>query len=111
MNDNDIISVIHGDEEFRFLTLTEVCRATRIEEGFIIECVELGVAPVSGDESLAWRFSTTAIMRLQKAWRLHRDLELQVDSLALVLDLLDERDRLQQQIAELQARLGRWELR
>lgn len=112
MNDNDIISAIHDDnEELTFSTLADVCRRTRLEEHFIIECVEHGIAHVSGDASGSWRFSVIAILRLQKAWRLHRDLELQVSSLPLVLDLLEERDQLRQQLDELRARLGHWELR
>lgn len=112
MSDNHIISIFHDDgDEFTYSTLGEVCRRTRINEAFIVECVEHGVAPVAGTDSPAWRFSVMSILRLQKAWRLHRDLELQVSSLALVLDLLDERDQLQQQLDELRARLGHWELR
>jgi chaperone modulatory protein CbpM len=112
MNDNDIFSAIHDDTaELTFATLADVCRRTRLAEPFIIECVEHGVAHVSGDASTSWRFSVISILRLQKAWRLHRDLELQVSSLPLVLDLLDERDQLRQQLDELRARLGHWELR
>ncbi|HEY0963735.1 MAG TPA: chaperone modulator CbpM [Pseudomonadales bacterium] len=112
MSDNGIISILHDDnDEFTFATLADVCRRTRLEEHFIIECVEQGVAHVSGDQSISWRFSVMSILRLQKAWRLHRDLELQVSSLPLVLDLLEERDQLRQQLDELRARLGHWELR
>lgn len=111
MSDNDIISEIHDDnDEFSFATLADVCRRTQLAESFIVECVEHGVAHVSGDAA-SWRFSVISILRLQKAWRLHRDLELQVSSLPLVLDLLEERDQLRQQLDELRARLGHWELR
>lgn len=109
---DEIISVIHDDnDEFTFCTLADVCHRTRLTEHFIIECVEHGVAPVAGNESMSWRFSVMSILRLQKAWRLHRDLELHVSSLPIVLDLLEERDQLQQQLNELRARLGQWEPR
>ncbi|MDY6982027.1 MAG: chaperone modulator CbpM [Pseudomonadota bacterium] len=109
---NDILSVILDDsDEVTFATLADVCRRTRLEEHFIIECVEHGIAHVAGDAHSSWRFSVISILRLQKAWRLHRDLELQVSSLPLVLDLLEERDQLRQQLDELRARLGHWELR
>lgn len=105
MSDN----LIHSDAVVAFCNLDDLCRRTRLDERFVVECVEYGVAPVAGKEVLDWRFSMTAILRLQKAWRLHRDLELQISSLALVLDLLEERDQLLQEIAELRGRLGHWE--
>lgn len=101
--------IVHADDALVFCSLADLCARTRLDESFVVECVEHGVAHVGGQEVLAWRFSMTAILRLQKAWRLHRDLELQVSSLALVLDLLEERDQLQQEIEDLRARLGRWE--
>jgi chaperone modulatory protein CbpM len=107
---NDNIIHIHADDALAFCSLEDLCRRTRLDEGFVIECVEHGVAHVAGGEIVAWRFSITAILRLQKAWRLHRDLELQVGSLALVLDLLEERDQLLQEIADLRGRLGQWEV-
>ncbi len=105
MSDN----IIHSDDALAFCNLDDVCQRTRLEEHFVIACVEHGVAQVAGQEVVAWRFSMTSILRLQKAWRLHRDLELQVSSLALVLDLLEERDQLLQEISELRGRLGHWE--
>jgi chaperone modulatory protein CbpM len=105
MSDN----IIHSDDALAFCNLDDLCRRTRLDEAFVIECVEHGVAPVSGQEVVAWRFSMTAILRLQKAWRLHRDLELQVSGLALVLDLLEERDQLLQEIEDLRRRLAHWE--
>lgn len=100
---------IHADEALGFCSLEDLLLRTHLDERFVIECVEHGVAHASGHEAVAWRFSMTAILRLQKAWRLHRDLELQINSLALVLDLLEERDQLQQEIADLRYRLSHWE--
>jgi chaperone modulatory protein CbpM len=101
--------LIHTDDVLAFCSLDDLCRRTRLDERFVVECVEHGIAHVAGQEVLAWRFSTTAMLRLQKAWRLHRDLELHVSHLALVLDLLEERDQLQQEIEDLRRRLGHWE--
>jgi chaperone modulatory protein CbpM len=101
--------LVHTDDVLAFCSLDDLCRRTRLDERFVVECVEHGVAHVAGQEALAWRFSMTAILRLQKAWRLHRDLELQVSNLALVLDLLEERDQLLQEIADLRGRLAHWE--
>jgi chaperone modulatory protein CbpM len=101
--------LIHTDDALAFCSLDDLCRRTRLDEGFVVECVEHGVAHVAGQEVLAWRFSMTAILRLQKAWRLHRDLDLHVSNLPLVLDLLEERDQLLQEIEDLRLRLRHWE--
>ena len=103
-------NLIHADDTLAFCSLEDLCLRTHLDERFVIECVEHGVAHVAGQEVVAWRFSMTSILRLQKAWRLHRDLELQVHNLALVLDLLEERDQLLQELEHLRGRLGRWEL-
>jgi chaperone modulatory protein CbpM len=103
--------IISTDDALAFCSLDDLCTRTRLDQHFVIECVEHGVAPVAGESLVAWRFSMTAILRLQKAWRLHRDLELQISNLALVLDLLEERDELLQQLADLRARLAHWEPR
>jgi chaperone modulatory protein CbpM len=90
-------------------TLIELCECSALDEQFVIACVEHGVAPTSGTQVVEWIFSQTAVLRLQKAWRLHRDLDLQIDSLPLVLELLDERDQLLQEIAALRQHLRHWE--
>ena len=91
------------------ITLIELCACSALDEQFVVDCVEHGIASSSGTQVVEWTFSQDAVLRLQKAWRLHRDLELQVSSLALVLELIDERDRLLQEIAALRHHLSHWE--
>jgi chaperone modulatory protein CbpM len=90
-------------------TLVELCRSSHLEEGFIVECIEHGVVEVSGSSLQEWRFTNGARLRLQKAWRLHRDLELQPAALPLVLQLLGELETLQQENRRLRLWLQHWE--
>lgn len=90
-------------------TLEELCQHIALERGFVEQCVELGIAEVRGTAAPDWVFTTTAVLRIRKAWRLHRDLDVHVSNLALLLELLDERDLLQQQVAVLRQRLQHWE--
>jgi hypothetical protein len=46
---------------------------------------------------------------LRKAHRLHRDLDVHIDSLGLILELLDDRDALHHEVAALRRRLSQWE--
>jgi chaperone modulatory protein CbpM len=90
-------------------TLVELCRSSHLEEGFIVACIEHGVVEVSGASMQQWRFSNGSRLRLQKAWRLHRDLELQPAALPLVLQLLGEVDALHQENRRLRLLLEHWE--
>jgi hypothetical protein len=50
------------------------------------------------------------LLRIQKAYRLHRDLDIHPASLGLILELLDEREALREEVAMLRRRLSHWEL-
>lgn len=96
------------DDELPWWTLQELLAASVLEAPFIVECVTVGLVEVDGEEAL-WRFDAQARRRLERAWRLHHDLDVQVGALPLVLELLDERDGLRRQVQALQERLARWE--
>ncbi len=81
-------------------TVDELCLACNVDADWIAELVEHGVIEPIGEVSTDWRFTSLTIVRLAKAKRLERDLDLNPPGLALVLDLLDE-------IAELRAQLGK----
>jgi len=100
--------LVVDDLEWSSCTLQELCQRIALEEHFIVHCVQQGIAEVSGLQP-DWLFSTTAALRIRKAWRLHRDLEVHLDNLVLTLELLDERDQLLQGVATLRQRLAHWE--
>lgn len=81
------------DEQVTF-TLGELSHACGIHTELIIEMVDEGVIEpaASGNE---WQFHGHSLVRAQRALRLVRDLDLNWPGAALVLDLLDELDRLQ----------------
>ena len=88
-------------------TLRDLCQV--FDEHFIVQCVEQGIVPVTGQAAPEWMFSATSVLRIRKAWRLHQDLELHFSSLPLVLELIEERDHLHREVIALRQRLGRWE--
>lgn len=97
----------------RGYTLQEVCQQRCLESSFIIECVDYGITEVSGGEPVGpeeeWLFSLESVRRLEKAWRLQRDLGLDFTGLAIILDLLDDIDRLNDRIQGMSKRLRAWE--
>ena len=98
------ILAMTGDSETMF-SLSEICERCGLHAELITEMVEYGIiAPIEPAQP-RWQFSATALLRLHRAQRLQRDLELNLPGLALSLDLLDEIEALRSEIAALQHRL------
>lgn len=74
------------------LSLEDLCRFCRADEAWVIELVEHGVLEPDGTTTRNWQFHGTSIVRAKKASRLNRDLGINTAGVALVLDLLEERD-------------------
>jgi chaperone modulatory protein CbpM len=72
------------------LTIDEVCEVCGVRESVVIEMVDEGVAEPLDADSGTLEFSGIAVTRLMLAWRLQRDLHVNLPGVALALDLLDE---------------------
>ena len=79
-------------------TVDELCLACNVDANWISGLVENGVIEPIGQVGADWRFTSLAILRIAKAKRLERDLNLNLPGLAIVLDLLDEIDDLRAQL-------------
>lgn len=81
------------------LSLLEVSRYGAVQTDFIIELVAEGViAPQAGSDPESWRFTPLQVRRAAVAWRLQRDLGVNLAGAALALQLLDEVQTLRSQI-------------
>ena len=59
------------------VSLHELCQCEGLTEQLIIEVVDHGIAqPVAGNNVVDWVFDTSSVHWLQKAVRLHYDLEI-----------------------------------
>ena len=103
MNPDDLGSP-HGEivAGTRFYSLIEVGVICGIKTDRLIAFVAQGIVPIDCSDPETWRFSESALLRLKKATRLHRDLGIEDAGLALALDLLDEITKLRRQIERLQ---------
>lgn len=76
------------------LTLEEFAVACGAEVAWVVEIVEAGlVAPRQGARE-AWRFDSPDLARARRAWSLRRDFDADLELAGLVLDLVDEVERL-----------------
>ena len=82
-------------------TVDELCLACNVDANWIAELVEHGVIEPIREVGADWRFTSLTIVRIAKAKRLERDLNLNPPGLAVVLDLLDEIDDLRAQLGKI----------
>lgn len=84
------------------LTLSELCHFCGADDAWVMELVEHGIVSPQGKNTQDWTFRATHIARAKKARRLGRDLGVNVAGIALILDLLEERDALRRQLAQME---------
>ena len=84
--------------EGEMCTLEQLCLSCNVAADWIVELVEHGVIEPVGQTKIDWQFTRLSIVRVAKAKRLERDLELNAPGVALVLDLLDEIDHLRSRL-------------
>ena len=92
------------------LSIGEVCASARAPAETIITIVEHGIVEPKGHVPEEWLFEPFMLMRVRKALRMQRDLELEWAAIALALDLLEQlkearadNRRLRQQLDQLLA--------
>ncbi|MCW8194480.1 chaperone modulatory protein CbpM [Proteobacteria bacterium 005FR1] len=92
------------------ITTQEVCQRVDLSTETLVEIVEHGIVEPEGEQPEQWMFSVDYVCTIRRATRLHRDLGIDWAGVALVLDLLEERDRLRRENQMLQRRLQRFEI-
>jgi chaperone modulatory protein CbpM len=84
-------------DESAVLRLEDLSKMCAVDQQHIVQFVEEGILNVVGVRT-EWHFSGAALRRARIAVRLERDLELNLAGVALVLDMLEELERLRQQL-------------
>jgi len=93
MTDQEILrGTVIGDEGA--LSTEELARACRAEAQWVCELVAGGVLAPYGHGVSAWRFRAADLRCALRIARLQRDFGASLDAAAVMLDLLDEIERL-----------------
>ncbi len=101
----DQVTGILLDERIVY-TLGELGRASGLPSEALLTMVQVGILePMEGSAGATWRFTGHSVTRLQAALRLQRDLGVNPEGAALVLDLLDELRDLRQRADLLERQL------
>lgn len=91
------------------LPLNELCQLECIDPDIVIEIVEYGIAePIQGTATSEWVFDTTTVHWIKKAVRLHQDLEIDWVAVALVIDLMQQKESLLREKECFQTQLQRF---
>jgi chaperone modulatory protein CbpM len=91
------------------ISLHELCQYEWLNEQLIVEVVDHGIAqPVAGNDIADWVFDATSVHWLQKAARLHCDLEIDWIAVSMVIDLLKENEALRRENECIEQRLKRF---
>ncbi|MDP5029477.1 MAG: chaperone modulator CbpM [Paraglaciecola sp.] len=88
----------------------ELCASSDIDLHLLYELVEHNIAnPMQqGPEPSQWQFSVASVLTVKKAARIKRDLALDWEGIALILDLLDDRESLEHEVITLKQQLNRF---
>jgi len=86
---NSVLSGTLLDDQVT-VSMTEICVACACRSEWIVELVAEGVLEPLQEERDEYYFSADSLLTAQAAQRLQRDLGVNIEGVALVLDLLDE---------------------
>lgn len=101
MTQDDRHKILQGEvfETEVELTLSDLCHVCSVTTERVVHFVDAGLVEPVGREPAQWRFSGVSVQRIVRAERLSRDLNVNAAGAALVLDLLEEMERLRQRLS------------
>ncbi|SET61003.1 chaperone modulator CbpM [Pseudomonas graminis] len=90
------------------IDMQELCEVVDLPAAFVIEIVEHGILEPQGRQPDEWLFDSAALSIARRAVKLHHELQMEWDGVALALDLLEELEEVRAENRMLRQRLGRF---
>lgn len=90
------------------LDMRTLCQEANITKDYVIEIVEHGIVEPKGRTPEDWLFDDQAPLLARRAVKLHQELDLEWEGVALALELLQEVQQLRSENNMLKQRLGRF---
>ncbi|WP_296188210.1 chaperone modulator CbpM [Pseudomonas sp. UBA1879] len=90
------------------IDMKEFCQVVDVPVAYVIEIVEHGIVEPQGHKPDDWLFDTYSLSIAKRAAKLHHDLAMEWDGVALALNLLDELEQVRAENRMLKQRLGRF---
>ncbi|PIP81146.1 MAG: MerR family transcriptional regulator [Gammaproteobacteria bacterium CG22_combo_CG10-13_8_21_14_all_40_8] len=95
---NDILSGQLLDEHSQ-ITIIDLCYACQVKTEWVIDLVEEGIIEPNDQTTEEWQFTGESLQRAMIVRRLQRDLGINFAGAALVLELMEENERLRAQLS------------
>lgn len=90
------------------ISLQELCQYEGLTEQLIVDVVSYGITePTEGHSVADWVFDTSSVYWLQKAARLYHDLDIDWVAVAMVIDLLQQKEALEERNRIIEQQLNR----
>lgn len=90
------------------LSFNELCDLANMSSDYLNELISYNIVkPLAGSNPQDWLFSSNSAKVIEKAIRLHKDLEIAWSDIALVVDLFDEIDQLEHENRQLKKQMNR----
>jgi chaperone modulatory protein CbpM len=102
MNTLDRILEATPLDESSWVAITDLCAWVRVERHWVASLVDAGVLEPRGAAPETWSFPARDVLRVRALKRLVRDLDVNLEGAAVILDLIEERRRLERRIALLE---------
>lgn len=93
------------DESTRY-RMDQFCEVCGVHHSVVNELVREGVIHPENDQGDSLVFSYRAVKRFKRAYRLQRDLDLNMSGVVVSVDLLEEIDRLKAEVSRLRIHLS-----
>jgi chaperone modulatory protein CbpM len=107
MSPNEILE-LNFEHSPSSYTLHEICDICQSSVDRIRELIDYGVINPIAESSTEWRFTIRSVAQARRAFRLERDLELNLAGIALALELIDENEQLRHELQVARAHLARF---
>ena len=102
MSDEGVVYTVEVLDAATCYSFEELCDISHLAETFVTELISYEVIVADGPAGEEYTFDQ--LKRLMKASRLQRDLEINTPAIALVIDLLETNQRLEQRVKWLERR-------
>lgn len=84
------------------LSFEELCQAIDLQRDLVIEMIEQHLIEPEGHSPNDWQFDNIALKRAKTAANFYRDLEVNLEGIALALDLMDKIEILENRLRMLE---------
>lgn len=97
MNNDKVVTGVLIKETTTY-TFMEVCKKYSIPIELLQEMIDQGLFASQSTDPEQIQWDLKSLQRLESAFRLHRDLDINLPGVALVLDLLEQIDQMQREL-------------